>query len=535
MTRKTVRITLVGLATLAVWLGSACQAARIIPTATVVEKGAYLLTPAIPTEEERPPEPALSLPVREEGPGQIAKISPGENLARYFSQPGDTLKTVAFRFGVEPEEITSQETFLAAGLLEPGQLFLIPVQPGVQLSTPWLLPDGEVIYGPSGRSFSINKFLKSTSGSLKDHREWLTSTGWTSAADIIQRVALENSIHPRLLLALLEWQSGCVNGDAAELFESGYILGVNDFHRAGLYGQLSWAARTLAEGYYGWRNGLLREISSPDGTIMPLSPDLNAGTVALNYYFSSLWKFHEKTYSGDYQSWLHQALDPENGFLADHRRLFGDVWQLDREAGPLFTSSLHPPELALPFEVGKKWSFISGPHPAWENAGSLSALDFAPAASETGCVPSSAWIIAVANGKVVRSDFGVVVQDLDGTDGMPSDGYEGSGWSILYLHVSAADRIPVGADLKAGDRIGHPSCEGGPATGTHLHLARKYNGEWISADGPLPFVLDGWRVNAGEKPYAGYLTRGSRTIVSNLYGTSSSIIIRVNEDEKTPP
>ncbi|RLT53418.1 MAG: hypothetical protein DWI67_03800 [Chloroflexi bacterium] len=38
-----------------------------------------------------------------------------------------------------------------------------------------------------------------------------------------------------------------------------------------------------------------------------------------------------------------------------------------------------------------------------------------------------------------------------------------------------------------------------------MHLARKYNGEWIAADGPLPFELGGWRAVTGAKKYQGQL------------------------------
>jgi hypothetical protein len=45
-----------------------------------------------------------------------------------------------------------------------------------------------------------------------------------------------------------------------------------------------------------------------------------------------------------------------------------------------------------------------------------------------------------------------------------------------------------------------------------VHLARRYNGEWIPADQSLPFVLDGWvSVGAGNE-YDGYLKRNGKTI-----------------------
>ena len=56
------------------------------------------------------------------------------------------------------------------------------------------------------------------------------------------------------------------------------------------------------------------------------------------------------------------------------------------------------------------------------------------------------------------------------------------------------------------------SCEGGEATGTHVHIARKYNGEWIAAEGALAFNLEGWLAQNGEAPYLGSLTRLGKTI-----------------------
>lgn len=61
--------------------------------------------------------------------------------------------------------------------------------------------------------------------------------------------------------------------------------------------------------------------------------------------------------------------------------------------------------------------------------------------------------------------------------------------------------------MKVGERVGHPSCEGGVSSGTHLHVARRYNGEWIPADQTLPFVLDGWVSRGTGQEYDGYLER----------------------------
>ena len=127
---------------------------------------------------------------------------------------------------------------------------------------------------------------------------------------------------------------------------------------------------------------------------------------------------------------------------------------------------------------------------------------------------SDSWVTAVANGLVTRTGAGEVILDLDG------DGNEGSGWVILYMHIESRDRVQPGTFLHAGDRVGHPSCEGGQATGTHVHLARKFNGEWISALGSVPFNLSGWISSGTGEEYVGTFMRNG-VVVQNFDGNST--------------
>jgi hypothetical protein len=107
----------------------------------------------------------------------------------------------------------------------------------------------------------------------------------------------------------------------------------------------------------------------------------------------------------------------------------------------------------------------------------------------------------MAAGVVTRSDFGAVVVDLDG------DGYAGTGWVIIYMHLATEDRVSVGTRVQTGDRLGHPSCEGGFSNGTHVHLSRTYNGRWVAADGSLPFEMAGWVSQGLNREYDGLLVR----------------------------
>jgi hypothetical protein len=331
---------------------------------------------------------------------------------------------------------------------------------------------------------------------------------------MVERVALENSINPRLLLSLLEYQSGWVLGQPNSFSSTDYPLGHIDFDRQGLHSQLVWAVNQLSIGYYGWRDGSLTDLTFPDGTHMRLAPELNAGTVAVMYFFSQVYNLEQ---------WF-QAIDPASGLLSLHTTMFSDPWVRAQTVEPLFPPDFEQPSLILPFLIGQRWSYTGGPHGAWEHDGAQAALDFAPGSIESGCVPSDLWVTAVAPGVVVRKDKGVVVLDLDG------DGYEQTGWVILYLHVADTERVEVGTWLDKSDFIGHPSCEGGISTGTHVHIARKYNGEWMAADGPVPFVLSGWEAHAGGEPYEGTLTRGEETVPASIYGTAETKILRQEDD-----
>lgn len=436
----------------------------------------------------------------------------------YYVQAADTLPVVAVRFGVLPEEISSPDPIPETDLLTPNQLLIIPRRLANTTSSQHLLPDSEVVYSPSAIDFDVTAFVNQAGGYLSTYKDWFPSTKTTTGAEIVKRVALENSINPRLLLSLLEYQSHWVYGEPTNLAETDYPMGLVNLNRKGLYRQLVWAVNQLSIGYYSWREGRLTELTFADsgaqGFTARLAPDLNAGTVALQYFLARLY---------DGPRWV-ETLHLQEGLPGLHERMFGNPWERAQAVEPLYPPGLVQPPLSLPFQVDRLWSYTGGPHGAWEQDGSYAALDFAPGSSESGCVKSNAWVTASASGLVVRSGRGVVVLDLDG------DGHEQTGWVLIYLHLSSEGRAPVGTWADADDALGHPSCEGGISTGTHVHYARKYNGEWIAADGPIPFVLSGWQAHAGPQAYKGSLTRDDQTIPANIYGSFTSRITRSEND-----
>lgn len=481
-----------------------------LPTATESVLPAKIPTSLPATDTAAPPQPtATSSPPSSTPTLPLVDTTP----ILYYVQAADTLRTVAVRFGVSPDEITSPDPIAKETFLTPSQLLIIPRRVLDTTSTQRLLPDSEIVFSRSTTDFDTLEFVKQAGGKLSTYSEWHKSTGNETGAQTLLRVATENSINPRMLLALMEYQSGWVSGPGDPELNA-YPLGRVDENEQGLYNQLVWAINQLSIGYYAWREGRLTTIQFPDGTNARLAPDLNAGTAALQYYFAQFLQG---------QDWL-DALDPETGFVAFYEQMFGNPWERAQRVEPIFPPGITQPALILPFTRDVIWSHTGGPHGAWERDGAYAAIDFAPGANEPGCVESFAYVTAAASGLVVRSGNGVVALDLDG------DGYEQTGWVLVYLHVSKTQRVAVGTWVGTGDHLGHPSCEGGFSTGTHIHLARKYNGEWMPADGPIPFNLGGWVAKLGSKAYEGTLTRDGVTIVASPLSAASSQIRRTEND-----
>ena len=148
---------------------------------------------------------------------------------------------------------------------------------------------------------------------------------------------------------------------------------------------------------------------------------------------------------------------------ATYRDLFGNPFENAFE--PLLPADLTQPLLQLPFEPGRVWAFTGGPHAAWDEGSAWGALDFAPPADALGCVESNEWVVAAADGLIVRTGDGAVLEDLDG------DGYEQTGWVLFYMHVEARDRVSVGTPVKAG-RPHRPPVVRGRRVAGHAHPFR---------------------------------------------------------------
>lgn len=440
------------------------------------------------------------------------RYSPDTTLpAEHIVQPGDTLYGIAQAYNISLNTLLAVNTLPDPNVLAVGQIIKLPDTPTLQTNSFKIIPDSRLVRAPGSAAFNIQAFIAQSTGYIKTavdvvptnqaNRSIIEET--LTAAQVIERVSLEYSVDARLLLALLEYKAQWLSSpnipDSLKVYP---IISPEDsgaVDRRGLYRQLAYTANELNRGYYNWKNRGVTTLEFKDGTRLLFSPGLNAGTVGLQYFLSL---------NTPYTLWLSQT--DQNGFFQTYARYFGNPFT--DAVDPLVPSGIQQPNLTLPFSPGETWFFTGGPHGGWGSGSAWAAVDFAPPDEvQEGsplCYTSNAWITAVAPGVIARSGGGTVVLDLDG------DGDESTGWTILYLHLATQGRIETGARVNTGDRIGLASCEGGFSTATHMHIGRRYNGEWIPASCEAcppdqarpPFVMSDWRViGLPRQEYQGYM------------------------------
>jgi len=427
-------------------------------------------------------------------------------LVDYTAQSGDSLDLLSVRFGASPQEILWANPEIPTDIttLPPGFPMKMPIYYKPLWGTEFqIIPDAAFVYGPDLLDFDLKAFLDSTTGWFKSYRANIQD-GTVDAEGVINYYSINYSLNPKLLLAIIEYQTGALTNPQRNPAAEDSFLGFENYHR-GVHLQISYASDLLNDGFYRYFNGEMTNIEHRDGTIENIDPWQNSATVALQNYFSLLMDVDEYA----------QAIGPD-GYAKTFIDLFGDPWQRDTTVLP---GSLTQPDLVLPFSPDTVWAYTGGPHTAWGTRKPWAAIDFAPPSKTQGCVETEQFAISIADGVVARIDVGTVMLDLDG------DGDERTGWVILYLHIAEAGRVKLGDVVKKGDIIGNPSCEGGNATGTHAHMARKYNGQWIpAASSVLPFKMNGWVPVDGERPYEGLLVRGNQVVRASVLSDSQSMI-----------
>ena len=324
-------------------------AAPILPTSTPFPTPAYTPTP--------------------DAPHSIPPLR--STASEYFVQPGDTLSIIARAHTVSVNAILAENDLSDPDLLSVGQRLLIPPpEPAGTAPAFKVVPDSELVYGPPLADFDVAAYVQGILGFLNGYVEEVNGELMTGA-QIVQLIANNYSVSPRLLLAILEHQSGWVSDNQPTEESETYPIGLFDPSRTGLYLQLAWVADNLNRGFYLWRAEALAAFVTQDGAVVLPNPRANAGTVSVQYFFAQLYA---------YDDWRVQIR--ANGLQATFTRLFG--YPFDGLTHTPTLSEAGAPLLQLPFQQGEIWSFTGGPHGGWDNGSAWAALDFAPPGEPRG-------------------------------------------------------------------------------------------------------------------------------------------------------
>ena len=459
---------------------------------------------AVPTET---PEPTATAevkptaryagdPVRQRRP----KYMPGE-LVDYTAMDGDTLQALAARFNTTEREIREANPILPEHVTTLPQG--LPMQIPIYYRSSWgssfkILADAQFVNGPADKGFTARSYTDRQPGWFKYFNVWADSRN-LRGGELIDYISDVYSISPRLLLAVLQYLTNALTDPAYRNdFNDKSVLRIPGERYKSLSGQLNQLAEFFNEHYYSYKAGDFTEYELQDGTLVRIDPWLNACSAALQAYFAEYFTPEE----------YYHAIGPD-GFVKLYKEMFGDFPPVEEYPAHL-PGSLEQIELRLPFKDGEAWTYTGGPHTAWGSMHPYAAIDFAPPTNQHGCFVSYAEVIAPHSGTIVRTGTGMAMLDMD------EDQDERTGWVMLFLHLKTESILPVGTHVEMGDVMGHPSCDGGTSSGTHVHLARKYNGEWMPAgSGVIPLNLDNWITEAGDIKYQGKMRRFSSYVIAS--------------------
>lgn len=442
--------------------------------------------------------------------GPMAIPTPSQSpYALHKVQAGHTLGWIAANYDTSMDAlITLNKLSGPDAIIQIGQQLRVPLAADIpQAPTDVVWPDSEVVYSPAYVDFDVATFLTEQGGYLANYSEPVDGAE-LSGAQVIERVAERFSIGPRVLLTILEHYGGWVTNPTPTETALQSPAGRRNPHSR-LYLMLGWTARKINAGYYGYKRDGFWIYRLADYNLALTSQGLNAGTVGMQ----NILAVHS-----DLETWEQAITD--DGLMATYRQLFGDAADYELE-GFVIPSNLTQPPLSLPWQEGQGFYFTAGPHIAYIAGSGWAAIDFGPPDVLGSCYYSNEPNTAVADGTILVARRGEIQLDIDG------DGNIQTGWVILYLHMALDVDTPVqvGQHVEQGDTIGYASCEGGEANASHLHIARRYNGEWMDAGGPVPFELSGWVVQPSFTPYDGVMKKDKTTRASCECWTKKNLIV----------
>jgi murein DD-endopeptidase MepM/ murein hydrolase activator NlpD len=303
-----------------------------------------------------------------------------------------------------------------------------------------------------------------------------------SFAEVLVGQSSYYSLNPKVLLALLEAQSGLISAPSPSDDQLAWAIGFkgDNGNRRGLTAQIRWAVRQmfLARRSYPDYDPLtyVDNSSAPPPAGMSMTEYAVARVLAPTTTpdtLGALLQRFQQTYArmfGDPRQPLAGLPPPAAPFLSMPMERVARVTSFFDHGGPLLTRAMDQGVMTYWGRRETDVSFAYNGHDGW---------DYAMAAPEVG--------LAAADGTVV---FAGNADDNCATRAVVLD--HGNGYRTLYWHLSRVD-VQIGQAIQRGQPVGVIGSSG-CALGPHLHFGVQYLGRdvdpygWCGGDTPDPWA-----------------------------------------------
>jgi hypothetical protein len=348
-----------------------------------------------------------------------------------------------------------------------------------------LLSDARLLYAPGWGTEEVRQFLASRPGTLGQLRIWVGNQEMP-VADVITGQSLLYGLNPKVVLALIEFESGLVDDPNPTPEALDLALGYADEATRGLDAQIRWGVRELFRGLRDY--GMLNTLLLHDGRTIPVPSGTNLGGYAILRLVAQ---------TGDEATLDRLQGSGEHSFIEIYRRLFGED---PRQPLENVSAPATSPFLTKPYTGDYEVSSIYDHHsPFLSPDGQIVSHmgEDSPGLSYDG---HNGWDYALDVGvPVLTAADGQVIWAGNSNDGCgwPAVGAildHGNGYRTLYWHLSQVN-VTVGQQLQRGEVLGLAGASG-CAEGPHLHFAVYYLGRQTDPEGWCGAGADPWAQHA---------------------------------------
>ncbi|MDX1616933.1 MAG: LysM peptidoglycan-binding domain-containing protein, partial [Candidatus Promineifilaceae bacterium] len=130
-------------------------------------------------------------------------------IGTHTVRAGETLTAIASFYGSTVVELVELNQLEDSDQLVVNQVLLVPSRQTLPGSAFKIIPNSELVYGPALIDFDTVKTVAQFGGYLSEYSEEVEQRE-LSGAEVVELIARRFSIGPRLLLAVVEHQSGWV-------------------------------------------------------------------------------------------------------------------------------------------------------------------------------------------------------------------------------------------------------------------------------------------------------------------------------------